>query len=113
MLDQDLAVLYGVETRALVQAVRRNRDRSPSDFMFQLTPQEFRDLRTCDVKLGRAPLSPACLDGAECFYALTETEVRSAGGETRRTVQSRLRGHPTAHGAGRFFREKKDPVCPC
>lgn len=49
MLDQDLAVLYGVETRALVQAVRRNRDRFPSDFMFQLTRQEFRNLRSQPV----------------------------------------------------------------
>ena len=49
MLDQDLAVLYGVETRALVQAVSRNRDRFPSDFMFQLTRQEFRNLRSQPV----------------------------------------------------------------
>jgi len=41
MLDTDLAELYGVETRALVQAVRRNGRRFPSDFMFQLTPDEY------------------------------------------------------------------------
>jgi len=40
MLDTDLAELYGVETRALLQAVRRNPDRFPSDFMFELTWQE-------------------------------------------------------------------------
>jgi hypothetical protein len=40
MLDYDLAVLYGIETRALKQAVRRNRDRFPSDFMFELSPEE-------------------------------------------------------------------------
>ncbi|MFN8628003.1 MAG: ORF6N domain-containing protein [Candidatus Binatia bacterium] len=40
MLDADLAVLYGVETRALNQAVRRNARRFPSDFMFQLTQEE-------------------------------------------------------------------------
>jgi hypothetical protein len=34
MLDRDLAEIYGVETRALVQAVSRNRDRFPEDFMF-------------------------------------------------------------------------------
>jgi ORF6N domain-containing protein len=39
MLDRDLAGLYGVETRALNQAVRRNRDRFPEDFMFRLTPK--------------------------------------------------------------------------
>ena len=40
MLDYDLAVLYRIETRALKQAVRRNRDRFPSDFMFELSPEE-------------------------------------------------------------------------
>ncbi len=35
MLDRDLAMLYGVETRALNQAVKRNRDRFPDDFMFE------------------------------------------------------------------------------
>ena len=37
MLDFDLAELYGVETRALKQAVRRNLDRFPADFMFELS----------------------------------------------------------------------------
>jgi hypothetical protein len=40
MLDFDLAKLYGVETRALKQAVRRNADRFPTDFMFELNPEE-------------------------------------------------------------------------
>ena len=41
MLDRDLAEMYGVETRALNQAVKRNIDRFPEDFMFQLTDLEF------------------------------------------------------------------------
>jgi hypothetical protein len=41
MLDRDLAELYGVETRALIQAVKRNIERFPEDFMFQLTKEEF------------------------------------------------------------------------
>jgi ORF6N domain len=41
MLDRDLAQLYGVETRVLNQAVRRNIRRFPSDFMFQMNPEEF------------------------------------------------------------------------
>jgi hypothetical protein len=41
MVDRDLAELYGVETRVLNQAVRRNVRRFPPDFMFQLTPEEF------------------------------------------------------------------------
>jgi hypothetical protein len=40
MMDADLAQLYGVETRALIQAVKRNIDRFPADFMFQLTIEE-------------------------------------------------------------------------
>jgi hypothetical protein len=40
MLDSDLAVLYGVETKALLQAVKRNPARFPGNFMFQLTTEE-------------------------------------------------------------------------
>ena len=46
MLDADLAQLYGVETRVLVQAVKRNLARFPEDFMFQLSAVEFADLRS-------------------------------------------------------------------
>ena len=49
LLDADLATLYGVETKVLLQAVRRNPDRFPKDFMFQLTDQELRDLRSQSV----------------------------------------------------------------
>ena len=45
MLDSDLAELYGVETRNLNKAVRRNARRFPADFMFRLSNQEVRDLR--------------------------------------------------------------------
>jgi len=45
MLDRDLAELYGVETKALNLAVKRNRDRFPADFMFQLSKKEFEILR--------------------------------------------------------------------
>jgi len=41
MIDRDLAELYGVETRVLNQAVRRNTKRFPEDFMFQMYPEEF------------------------------------------------------------------------
>ena len=46
MLDADLAHLYGVETRTLVQAVKRNLERFPKDFMFQLAKDEFKYLRS-------------------------------------------------------------------
>lgn len=41
MLDRDLASIYGVETRALNQAVKRNADRFPEDFMFKLSKEEW------------------------------------------------------------------------
>ena len=45
MLDADIAELYGVETKMLVRAVKRNIDRFPSDFMIQLNRKEFENLR--------------------------------------------------------------------
>jgi len=47
MLDSDLADLYSVETKALVRAVKRNIDRFPDDFMFQLTKLEFDNFLRC------------------------------------------------------------------
>jgi hypothetical protein len=49
MLDSDLAQLYSVPTRVLVQAVGRNQERFPRDFMFRLTTQEFKILRSQSV----------------------------------------------------------------
>jgi ORF6N domain len=46
MLDSDLAALYGVQTRVLLQSVRRHLDRFPDDFMFQLTKDEYQGLRS-------------------------------------------------------------------
>jgi hypothetical protein len=51
MLDADLAVLYGVETRVLVQAVKRNLERFPEDFMFQLNKDDVDFLRSQIVTL--------------------------------------------------------------
>ncbi len=53
ILDSALAELYGVETRTLVQAVKRNIDRFPEDFMFQLTSEEYAFLRSQTVTLKR------------------------------------------------------------
>lgn len=46
MIDRDLAELYGVETKRLKEAVRRNRRRFPMDFMFEMNKEEFEDWRT-------------------------------------------------------------------
>jgi hypothetical protein len=53
ILDRDLARLYGVETRALNQSVRRNIDRFPEDFMFRLTTKEWADL-TSEIAMSNA-----------------------------------------------------------
>jgi phage regulator Rha-like protein len=48
VLDSDLALIYGVETKTLNRAVKRNPDRFPQTFMFRLEPQEFTDLK-CQI----------------------------------------------------------------
>lgn len=53
MLDRDLASLYSVETRVLKQAVRRNINRFPNDFMFELSKDEEKSLRSQNVILKR------------------------------------------------------------
>jgi hypothetical protein len=59
MLDFDLASLYDVETRVLKQAVRRNSERFPADFMFQLTKNEWFELITNCDKLNNLKYSPS------------------------------------------------------
>ena len=67
MPDRHLAQLYGVETRVLNQAVRRNKDRFPNDFMFTLTRQEIRDLSQIVISPG--------LKHAPNVFAFTEQGV--------------------------------------
>ena len=59
LLDYDLAELYGVETRALKQAVRRNRDRFPSDFLFELSDAEIEAMVSQNVIPGRGKFGGA------------------------------------------------------
>src|SRR5215469_2794433 len=49
LIDEDLAALYGVETRSLLQAVKRNLERFPPDFMFELSAAEWTALRLLSV----------------------------------------------------------------
>ena len=49
MLDRDLAAMYGVETRVLNQSIKRNLNRFPKDFMFQLSEKEFKNLISQNV----------------------------------------------------------------
>ena len=73
MLDRDLAALYGVETRALNQAVKRNRDRFLPDFMFQLTREEIRNI-------SQFVISSADLKFSKSVYAFTEQGVAMLSG---------------------------------
>jgi hypothetical protein len=69
LLDADLAALYGVETRALIQAVKRNAQRFPADFMFQLSEEEWAVLRSQTV------ISSAWGGRRTAPYAFTELGV--------------------------------------
>ena len=53
MLDSDLAQLYEVETGALVRAVKRNIERFPTDFMFQLTKAEYEIFLRCQIGISK------------------------------------------------------------
>jgi len=67
LLDSDLAALYGVEVRALNQAIKRNQERFPVDFVFQLTPQEI------DALTSQSVISNAGRGGRRYLpYAFTE-----------------------------------------
>jgi hypothetical protein len=70
-----LAELYGVETRILVQAVRRNQTRFPEDFMFQLTSEEHEALRS-QIVTSKPAVHPMALTTASGEYS---TFCRRAG----------------------------------
>jgi ORF6N domain len=84
LLDEDLAALYGVETRVLLQAAKRNFQRLPSDFMFELSDPEWTALRSQSVtsKLGRGGRRYAP-------YAFTEQGVAMLSSVLKATVPSR------------------------
>jgi hypothetical protein len=104
LLDADLAQLYGVETRVLVQAVKRNLARFPEDFMFKLSAEEFSSLRSQSV------ISSAGHGGRRTApYAFTEQGVAmlsSVLGSTRAIAVNieimrtfvRLRSLAATHG---------------
>jgi len=73
MLDRDLAVLYGVETRVLNQAVKRNAERFPADFMFELTRNEI-------MRISQFVISSSDLKFSKKAYAFTEQGVAMLSG---------------------------------
>lgn len=86
MLDRDLAELYGVETRALNQAVRRNRDRFPADFMFALDREEIE--RISQIVISSAGRKDT-LKFSKSVLVFTEQGVAMLSGvlNSRRAVQ--------------------------
>lgn len=78
MLDQDLAGLYGIPTKRLNEQVKRNPDRFPADFMFQLTEDEAESLRS---QFSTSMILPVATKDQKTFIKNGEMEeVRSKGG---------------------------------
>lgn len=81
ILDKDLAGLYGVETKAINRAVKRNPRRFPADFMFQLTVEEFASLRYQPGTSNPGPEQEAKRGGRRYLpYAFTEQGVAMLSG---------------------------------
>ena len=85
IMDSDLAILYGVETRRLNEQVKRNSDRFPEDFMFRLSATEFENLKshfaTSSVGWGGRRSLP---------YAFTEQGAKEQTQTTERPGQTSL-----------------------
>jgi flagellar capping protein FliD len=77
LLDSDLADLYDVATKALNQAVKRNLDRFPSDFMFQLTPEEWEAMRSQFVTSSRRKITALPYAFTEQGVAMLSSVLRS------------------------------------
>jgi hypothetical protein len=77
MIDADLAALYRVETRALIQAVKRNLSRFPEDFMFQLAPDEAAAMRSQSVIASKRNIRYQPLAFTEHGVAMLSSVLRS------------------------------------
>ena len=81
MLDAELAELYRIENRAPIQAMKRNIERFPGDFMFQLNKDEWRDLRSQIVisrsTWGGRRYPPYAFTGARCRHAVDGPEEQA------------------------------------
>jgi hypothetical protein len=98
MLDFDLAALYEVETKALNQAVKRNIDRFPEDFMFQLSPLEWSSIRSQSVTTSAQSINYQSVRNQanrgyrQIPYAFTEQGIAMLSGVLRseRAVQMNI-----------------------
>jgi len=81
MFDSDLANFYGIETRTLNQAVKRNIDRFPPDFMFQLSKAEFDTVKGDEVLISQSVISKETRGGRQKLpYVFTEQGVAMLSG---------------------------------
>ena len=76
MLDFDLASLYGVQTKVLNQAVKRNSARFPQDFMFQLSNEEWQELRTRDFNLKHSPSQIGTISDDQMWSQIVTTSKK-------------------------------------
>ena len=112
MLDSDLAELYGVATKVLNQAVKRNRDRFPEDFMFQLTAEEKDEVVTnCDhlKRLKFSPVLPFAFTEHGAIMAATVLNSPQAVEISVYVVRAFVRLREMA-GANRALMEKLDQL---
>lgn len=105
MLDSDLAAMYGVSTKVLNQAVRRNISRFPEDFMFQLTPGEADSLRSQIVTSNKSRGGRRSLP-----YAFTEEGVAMLSSVLRssRAIKVNIAIMRTFVRLRQFFISQKD-----
>jgi hypothetical protein len=87
ILDADLAALYGVSTKVLNQAVKRNIERFPPDFMFSLTPTEKAEVVTNCDHLSRLRFSPALPNAFTEHGALMAANVLKSDRAVRASIQ--------------------------
>jgi len=117
LLDADLAALYGVETKRLNRAVKRNSERFPDDFLFQLTEEEAAALRfhsgTSNGRGGRRYLPYAFTEqgvarcctmrsGTEAYPAIGDSSRRRSGLTPTPAVCLNCRGKPRPTTLGRL-----------
>ena len=86
MLDCDLAMLYGVETKVLNQAVKRNIERFPSDFMFQITKSEWLEAQTSSANLKSQFVTSSWGGVRKLPYAFTEYGIAMLSGVLRSSI---------------------------
>jgi hypothetical protein len=101
LLDRDLAVLYGVETRVLNQAVRRNIARFPADFLFVLTREEIRDIShivTCSTIKHARSVSAFTEQGVAMLSSVLNSERAIAVNIAIMRAFVRLRETLSIHG---------------